>query len=301
MLSKLTRLFPVWAILFSFIAWLIPHSFTPLQSGILPLLAFIMFSMGLSLRFNDFSRVFKNPKIIGLGLFLQYSIMPAAAFFIAHFFRLDPVIAAGMILVGASPGGTASNVICYLARANVALSITLTACSTLLAIVLTPWLSWIYIDASIHVAALDMLKSILLIVIAPVLIGLIINQYLHRLISPLKNLFPFLAVVAIVIIIAIIVALNHQRLNQLSLILVFAVALHNLTGLLSGYVFGKLLGESEQNARTLAIETGMQNSGLAVALALKYFSPAAALPGAIFSIWHNLSGSLLASFWRRRS
>ncbi len=298
--NHLTRLFPLWAILLSAMAWLMPGLFTPLKPGILPLLALIMFCMGLTLRFADFSRVLLSPRLIGLGLVLQYSIMPAAAFIIVQLLGISPALAAGMILVGASPGGTASNVICYLAGANVALSITLTSLSTLLAIVMTPWLSWVYIDASIHVPALDMLKSILMLVIAPVALGVVINQFLHPLVRPLKSLLPFISVIAIVIIIAIVVALNHGRLGDLGLVLMAAVILHNLTGLASGYGFGKLFGYTEKDCRTLAIETGMQNSGLAVALAVKYFSPAAALPGAIFSIWHNLSGSLLASVWRRR-
>ncbi len=298
--NRLTQLFPLWAVLLSLFAWFVPELFTPLKPGILPLLALIMFCMGLTLRFEDFSRVLKSPRLISLGLILQYSIMPAAAFLIVKLFGITPALAVGMILVGSSPGGTASNVICYLAGANVALSITLTSLSTLLAIVMTPWLSWAYIDASIHVPALQMLKSILLLVIAPVTAGVVINQYMHRLVRPLKFVLPLISVMAIVVIIAIVVALNHGRLDELGLVLVAAVILHNLVGLLSGYGIGKLFGYAERDCRTLAIETGMQNSGLAVALAVKYFAPAAALPGAIFSIWHNLSGSLLASYWRRR-
>lgn len=297
----ITRLFPLLAILFSAIAWFMPEYFINLKPAIMPLLALIMFCMGLGLRLDDFSRVFKSPGAIGLGLLLQYSIMPAAAFMIARFLGLDSALTIGMILLGSSPGGTASNVICYLANANVALSVTLTSLSTLLAVVLTPWLSWFYIDASIHVPALEMLKSILLLVIAPVATGVIINHYLHRMIRPFNQFMPLIAVLSILLIIAIVVALNHQRFVELSALLVIAVILHNCIGLISGYMAGKVFSYSEKNCRTLAIETGMQNSGLAVALALKYFSPLAALPGAIFSIWHNLSGSILASLWRRQS
>lgn len=278
-----------------------PELFSGFKAAIVPLLALIMFCMGLSLRIEDFSRVFKSPGLIGLGLVLQYSIMPAAAFFIAQLLGLNSALTIGMILLGSSPGGTASNVICYLANANVALSVTLTSLSTLLAVILTPWLSWAYIDASIHVPAIEMLKSILLMVIAPVVSGVIINQYLHFVVRPFSQLLPLVAVISIVFIIAIVVALNQQRFVELSALLVLAVILHNAIGLLSGYMAGKLFAYSEKNCRTLAIETGMQNSGLAVALALKYFSPLSALPGAIFSIWHNLSGSLLASLWRQKN
>lgn len=266
----------------------------------MPLLAVIMLCMGLTLRFEDFARVLKTPHLIALGLALQYSVMPAAAFLIASTLGLDPLLAAGMILVGASPGGTASNVICYLARANVALSITLTSLSTLLAILLTPWLSWLYIDASIHVPALEMLKTILLLVIAPVSLGVVINQYLGHWIRSLHHTLPLIAVSAIVMIIGIVVALNHERIGSLGLLLALAVMLHNLAGLVSGYLVTRWLGFDKQAARTMAIETGMQNSGLAVALAVKYFAPTAALAGAIFSVWHNISGSLLASLWSRK-
>jgi len=300
MISRLTQLFPLWALIACLLAWLFPLWFSSFQSAIFPLLALIMFSMGLSLQLNDFSRVFKTPRIIALGLLLQYSIMPAAAFLIAKLFNLNPLLTSGLILVGASPGGTASNVVCYLARGNVALSISLTSLSTLLAVVLTPWLSWVYIDASIHVPALDMLKSILLLVIIPVAAGVFSNHFLHKLIRPVSHLFPLIAVFSIVFIIAIIVALNNQNLAQISWLLLAAVILHNLSGLSIGYMTARLAGYSQKDCKTLAIETGMQNSGLAVALALKYFSASAALPGALFSIWHNLSGSLLASYWRKK-
>jgi len=300
MINNVTRLFPLWALILSLIAWLIPEWFTSYKSAILPLLALIMFSMGLSLRTEDFTRILKTPKIIALGLLLQYSVMPAAAFFISVLFNLNPLLMAGMILVGSSPGGTASNVVCYLAKGNVALSISLTTFSTLLAVALTPWLSWAYIDASIHVPALDMLKSIFILIILPVASGVLINRYLHKTIQPLKNIFPLIAVISIVFIIAIVVALNNQNLVSLSWLLLLAVILHNLIGLVAGYSVGRLFKYNKKDSRTLAIETGMQNSGLAVALAMKYFSASAALPGAIFSIWHNLSGSMLASYWRKR-
>jgi len=299
MIHHLTRLFPLWALLACGLAWFFPQWFRGYQPGIMPLLALIMFCMGLGLRLDDFRRVFNSPRLIALGLLLQYSIMPAAAFFIARLLELDPLLTAGMILLGASPGGTASNVVCYLARGNVALSISLTSLSTLLAVFLTPLLSWAYMDASIHVPALEMLRSILLLVILPVAGGLLINHTLHKLIKPLSALFPLIAVVAIVMIIAIVMSLNHGRLAELSLLLMLAVILHNGVGLGSGYLAGRLFGYSHRDCKTLAIETGMQNSGLAAALALKYFAPSAALPGALFSIWHNLSGSLLASYWRR--
>lgn len=298
-IHSLTRLFPLWAILFSALAWWQPELFAGHKSSILPLLALVMFGMGLTLTLADFGRILRMPRLIVLGALLQFGLMPLAAWVISLLLGLNPLLTAGMVLVGASPGGTASNVVCYLAGGNVALSITLTAVSTLLAVLLTPWLSWLYLNATIDVPVLDMLKSIVQLIIVPVMLGITLNHFLHARLRPLQHVFPLLSVAAIVLIIAIIVALNHARLSELSPLLLLAVALHNLTGLVGGYAVPRLLGYDTKACRTLAIEVGMQNSGLAVALALKYFAPLAALPGALFSIWHNLSGSLLASLWRR--
>lgn len=203
------------------------------------------------------------------------------------------------MLVGACPGGTASNVICYLARGDVALSITLTAVSTLLAVVLTPALTWLYVGQTVPVPVWQMLLSVVKIVILPVTLGVLANRLLGKRAEPLSELFPALSVAAIVVIIAIIVALNRGQLGGIALTVAVAVALHNLIGLGGGYWIVRRLGHDLRTARTLAIEVGMQNSGLGVALAIKYFTPAAALPGALFSIWHNPTGSLLAGFWTR--
>ena len=299
MIVALTRAFPLWAVVFALLAWLEPPLFAPYRLLIVPLLALVMFGMGLTLTLDDFRRVLERPALIALGVLLQYGCMPLFAWLVALALHLDPLLLAGMILVGASPGGTASNVICYLANGDVALSITLTAVSTLLSIVLTPLLCLVYIDASIEVPALDMLLSILKIVVAPVVAGIVLNRFFHRHLRVVEHWFPLVSVVAIVWIIAIIVALNQPRFGELGLLLVVAVVLHNALGLAAGYLVPRLLGLDRRISRTLAIEVGMQNSGLAVALAIKFFAPLAALPGAVFSIWHNLSGSLLAARWRK--
>ncbi len=301
MIRQLVRLFPLWALLFSWLAWSQPALFAGYKAAILPLLALVMFGMGLTLRWQDFSRVLAMPWLIALGAVLQFTLMPFFAWLIALLFDFEPLLAAGMILVGASPGGTASNVVCFLARGNVALSISLTAVSTLLAVLLMPWISWLYIHTSIEVPVLGMLKTILMLVLAPVCLGMLINHFLGKIIRPLQPLFPLVSVVAIVFIIAIIVALNNTHLHHLSLPVLLAVMLHNLAGLSCGYAVTRWLGFETKECRTLAIEIGMQNSGLAVALALKYFSALAALPGAVFSIWHNLSGASLAAYWSRRN
>ncbi|NNL65873.1 MAG: bile acid:sodium symporter family protein, partial [Myxococcales bacterium] len=193
-----------------------------------------------------------------------------------------------------------SNVICYLARADVALSITLTAVSTLLAILATPLLTGLYVGTSVEVDVPGMIASIFRIVLVPVGLGVAVNAWLGERIAPLRRLFPLVSVLAIVLIIAIVVALSHARLAELSGLLALAVVLHNAAGLALGYGVPALLGLPEPQRRTLAIEVGMQNSGLGVALAVAHFSALAALPGALFSVWHNLSGSLLAAIWSRR-
>lgn len=297
---SLTRLLPLWAILLCLLAWWQTDWFVSLKPGILPLLALIMFAMGLTLTLKDFRRVLTMPALILLGVSLQFLLMPLLAWLISRGVALETLLATGLILVGASPGGTASNVMTYLAGGNVALSITLTALSTLLAVVFTPWLSWIYIDAAIEVPVWSMLQTILLLVVAPVLSGMLLNQFLPRMIKPVQEVCPLVATLAIVLIIAIVFALNKDSMAALSLALLTAVVLHNALGLTLGYLAGRCYGYSESICRTLAIEVGMQNSGLAVALALKNFAAMAALPGALFSIWHNMSGSILAAWWQWR-
>lgn len=299
MLQTATRLFPLWAILFSGAAYLAPEPFVSLKPGIIYLLSLVMFGMGMSLRPADFIVVLKKPSIVMLGVLLQFGLMPLLAWGISEWMNLPLMLAAGMILVGASPGGTASNVICYLAKGNVALSITLTTISTLLAVVATPFLTLLYAGQKIDVPAMKMLSDVLNIVLLPVFGGVLVNLLFGRMLEGLQRVFPLVSVLAIVVIIAIIVALNQSQLTSLAFPVFAAVALHNGLGLLAGYLIPKLMRLDERSCRTLAIEVGMQNSGLAVALAIKYFSAGAALPGAVFSLWHNLSGSLLASIWSR--
>lgn len=299
-LKYVTHLFPLWALLLSAIAFYFPAPFAELKPGIIPLLAVIMLAMGMTLTVDDFKRVLSTPGIILIGVGLQFLIMPLVAYVVSLGLNLPLALLAGMILVGASSGGTASNVICYLAGGNVALSITLTLCSTLLAIIAMPLLTWLYLGERIPVPVWGMFVTVFKIVIVPVMVGVLINHFAGRMLATVKSLLPVISVIAIVLIIAIIIAVNQQRLGEVSLVIMLAVILHNLIGLVSGYWIPKWLGYDTQTCRTLAIEVGMQNSGLSVALAIKYFSPLAALPGALFSIWHNISGSLLASFWLRK-
>ena len=297
MIHLLTKLFPVWAIILSVTAFFFPDLFSGLKPAIIPLLSVVMFCMGMTLKWSDFKEILKSPGIILIGVLLQYFVMPLSAFLISKSFGLPPEYIAGMVLVGSSAGGTASNVICHLARGNVALSITLTTASTLVAVFAMPALSLLYLHQIVHVPFLKMLFSILQMVLIPVLAGTTINTFLGPKIQKISPFLPFVSTIAIVLIIAIIIGLNQTNLKEVGFIIICSVTLHNLSGLLIGFWFPKLLGYDNRTCRTLSIEVGMQNSGLSVALAVKHFSIVAAIPGAIFSIWHNLSGSFLAGYW----
>ena len=294
---NLTRLFPVLAIVVSVVAINFPHLLSNMGSAIVPLLGLVMFGMGITLLPTDFMRVFRRPAIVLVGVSLQFILMPLIAWLISKSMDLSTVIMAGLVVVGACPGGTASNVICYLARGDVALSITLTTCSTIAAVLLTPLLTWLYIGQSVDVPVLSMMKDIMLVVICPVLLGVLCNRFAGQFFYRLKTIFPVVSMLTIILIIGIIMALNHEQLNRYVLPVAIAVILHNLLGLLCGYGIPAALGYDQRTCRTLAIEVGMQNSGLGVALASKYFSPVAGLPGALFSIWHNISGATLAALW----
>jgi len=300
MIRKITGLFPLWAVAFSVAALEWPEFFAQFKPAIIPLLGVVMFGMGITLTFDSFRAVARRPALVATGTAMQYVMMPLFAWAIAKTFGLSPYAAAGLVIVGSCPGGTASNVVCYLAKGDVALSITLTFVSTIVAVILTPALTWEYIGKSVSTPVAGMMLTVLKIVLIPVVSGLLVNSLWGRRIAGFKRIFPLVSVMAIVMIIAIIVGLNRGALASTAWSLAGCVILHNLLGLAGGYWVSRAMGFGERERRTMAIEVGMQNSGLGVALAIKYFSPAAALPGAIFSVWHNLSGSLLAGYWARR-
>jgi len=299
-IATATTLFPLWALAACAAAWLWPAPFAALKPAIVPLLGVVMFGMGATLTAASFAEALRRPGTVALGVALQYLVMPAAGWAAATLAGLPPALAAGLILVGSCPGGTASNVICYLARGDVALSITLTAVSTLLAAWATPLLTWLWAGARVEVPVAAMMRDAAAIVLVPVALGMLANTLWHRRLARVRRAMPLVSVVAIALIIAIIVALTRERLAAVGPALAAAVALHNALGLALGYAAARMLGLERRLARTLAIEVGMQNSGLGVALAAKHFGALAALPGALFSVWHNLTGSALAAWWSRR-
>ncbi|CAL8478217.1 bile acid:sodium symporter family protein [Caballeronia sp. S22] len=300
MLARITRLFPLWAVLVSVAAYSAPSSVTGIAPHVTTLLTVIMLSMGVTLSIDDFRRVFTRPAPVIAGIVLHYLVMPLAAWAIAKALRMPPDLTAGMVLVGSVASGTASNVMIYLARGDVALSVTISALSTLVGVFATPLLTRLYVDASIAVDVHGMLMSIVQIVALPIVIGLVVNHLFGKLVRKIEWVLPLVSMVSILLIIAAVVGGTQKSIASVGMVVAVGVVLHNGIGLLGGYWGGRLLGFDEAVCRTLAIEVGMQNSGLAATLGKLYFTPIAALPGALFSVWHNLSGSMLAGYWAGR-
>ncbi|MFK8259219.1 ketopantoate/pantoate/pantothenate transporter PanS [Erwinia sp. AnSW2-5] len=297
MLATFTRLFPLWAVLLSVAAYYTPTTFTGMGPYVPYLLMLIMFGMGVTLNVGDFKRVLTRPAPVIAGTFLHYLVMPLAAWGLAKLFHMPPDLAAGMILVGSVASGTASNVMIYLAKGDVALSVTISSVSALVGVFATPLLTKFYVDTHIQVDVVGMLLSIVKIVVVPISLGLVIHHTMNGVVKRVEPYLPAFSMICILLIISAVVAGSQGFIGSVGLMVIVAVILHNAIGLLGGYWGGKLFGFDESTCRTLALEVGMQNSGLAAALGKMYFSPLAALPGALFSVWHNLSGSLLAGYW----
>ena len=279
-----------------------PSSFLWVDTwAINPMLGVIMFGMGLTLSPQDFRIVFSRPKDIIIGCLAQFTIMPLLALGLSWAFALPKELALGVILVGCCPGGTASNVITYLAKGDLALSVGMTATSTLLAPLLTPLLVWLLAGTMVEVDTIGMLLSIVYVVIAPIAVGLIFQRYLPKFTKEIVPYLPAFSSIAIALVVGIIVAHNADRLLVGGMIVVLVVMLHNLCGLSLGYIIGRLLGLADAKRRAISIEVGMQNSGLASSLATLHFAayPLATIPGAIFSVWHNISGALVARIYSK--
>ena len=261
------------------------------------LLMIVMFGMGLTLKFEDFKVVFTRPKDIIIGAIAQFTIMPLLAFLLSIIFKLPNELAVGVILVGTCPGGTSSNVMTYLAKGDVALSVGMTSVSTILAPIATPLLTLLYAGQRVNVNAVNMFISIVQVVIIPIGLGFIINRFFHKFTSHIKEILPLISVLAIVSIVAAVVSANSSRLMQVGYLIIIVVILHNCLGYLLGFIVGKLLRLNNSKCKAISIEVGMQNSGLATSLASTHFAsmPLATIPGAIFSVWHNISGSIVAN------
>ena len=266
------------------------------------LLGVVMFGMGLTLNLHDFKIVFSRPKDVMIGCLAQFTVMPLLAWGLARVFQLDEALALGVVLVGCCPGGTASNVITYLAKGDLALSVGMTGVSTLLAPFMTPFLTWALAGKSVNVDVVGMLLSILWVVILPIVVGLVVKWIWPKFTEQATDYLPAFSSVAIAFIVSIVIAANANKLMAGGLMIVMVVILHNLCGLSLGYLIGRLLGLSDPKRRAISIEVGMQNSGLASSLATIHFAayPLATIPGAIFSVWHNISGALVARIYTSR-
>ena len=300
-LLKLTQFvsktFALWVLLFAFLAFVSPEAFLEIRGYIPYLLGIVMFGMGITLTFNDFSEVVKHPKSVIVGVVGQFVIMPAIAFALAKLFVLPTDLAIGVILVGACPGGTSSNVMTYLAKGNTALSVACTTISTLLAPLLTPIIFYVLASQWIDIDASAMFASVLKMVLFPIFLGLVIRALFKKQMAQISQTMPLVSVIAIVLILAAVVAGSKDKIIDSGLLIFGIVVLHNCLGYLVGFIAAKALRLNNYDSKAIAIEVGMQNSGLGAALATAHFNPIAAVPSAVFSFWHNVSGPILANYF----
>ena len=267
------------------------------------LLGIVMFGMGLTLKPDDFRIVFSHPKDVVIGTVAQFTIMPLLAYVLTVVFHLSPELTVGVILVGTCPGGTSSNVMTYLSKGDVALSVGITAVSTVLAPVMTPLLTYLYAGQTVDVNLLSMFLSIVQVVILPIVLGFLINHYFSRFAERVTEVLPLVSTLAIVAIVGAVVSANAAKLMSCGLLIFCVVVLHNVLGYALGYGAAKLMKMDATKCRAVSIEVGMQNSGLATSLATVHFAqyPLATIPGAVFSVWHNVSGAILANIFLHRS
>ena len=272
-----------------------------MKETIIILLSFLMFFMGLNLKISDLYSTLKAPKMVIIGLLLQYLLMPLLAYLLSILFLLEKDFLIGMILVGAASGGIASNVMCYLAKADLTLSITLTSISTLLSAFITPIIIQFYIGQIIFIDHFAIFLTLVKLIIIPVAAGLLINSFFENKILFFKKILPIIAKITIITIIALIIILNRHNLDKISYLLMICVMLHNILGFIFAYLISTIFTKNISQRRTIAIEVAMQNSGLAAILAIKYFSSLSAIQAVIFSIWHNISGFAFAIFARKNN
>ncbi len=297
------KTFALWVILFSGLALYSPENFVWLKTYITWMLGIIMFGMGMTMTLGDFKSVLQSPKAVTIGVFAQFIVMPALAYLLCKLFNLPTEIAIGVILVGCCPGGTASNVITYMAKGNTALSVACTSVSTILAPILTPAIFYVLASQWIDINAMSMLKTILQVVLFPIVLGLLVRAILKNKVDHYIQVMPLISVVAIVAIVAAIIAGSKAQILESGLMILGVVILHNGLGLLLGFWAARIFKLPYTDCKAISIEVGMQNSGLGVALAAVHFalSPITAVPSAIFSLWHNISGSALATYWAAKS
>ncbi|MYL19661.1 bile acid:sodium symporter family protein [Halobacillus litoralis] len=294
------RYFAFWVVGAALIAFFLPSTFLGLGAYITILLGVVMFGMGLTLKPVDFKMVVQKPLPVIIGVLSQFLIMPLAAFAIAYLLNLPAELAAGLVLLGSVPGGTSSNVMVFLARGNLALSVAMTSLSTLLAPVFTPLILLALAGQWLPVDPVSMFVSIVQVIIVPIALGVGVRKLAPAAVDKGTSIIPLISVLAIIIIVMAVVAANVDSIVSSGVMVFAAVMLHNLFGLSLGYGTAKVMKLDESKRRAISIEVGMQNSGLGVALATAHFGPLAALPNVLAAVWHNISGPILATFWSKR-
>ena len=295
------RSFAVWVIVFALLGFVLPATFSIFAPWIVVLLGIIMFGMGLTISGKDFAEVVRRPFDVAIGVLSQFIVMPLLAVLLTQLIPMSPEVAAGVILVGCCPGGTASNVMTYLSKGDVALSVACTSVTTLLAPIVTPFLVWLFASQYLPVDAMSMFLSIVKVILVPLALGFILQKVMPGVVKAAIPALPLVSVVGIVLIVAAVVAVNKAAISQSGLLIFAVVVLHNGFGLLLGYFAARFAGLSLAKRKAISIEVGMQNSGLGAALANAHFSPLAAVPSAVFSVWHNVSGALVAGYYSRMS
>lgn len=297
----LGKYFALFVLAAAIVSYFVPGLITWVLPYISYLLGIVMFGMGLTLKRSDFTAVFKRPKDVIFGVIAQYLIMPLVAFLLVILFQLEGAVAVGVMLVGCAPSGTSSNVMCYLAKGDVALGVSIGAVATLIAPVMLPFILWLTAGRFVEIPAASLFLSVIEIVIIPIVLGVLVNTFFGEKVQKAKEALPIVSTVSIILIASGVVAANNDQIFMAgTLLLIPIVMLHNVLGYALGYLFGRMLGMNPAKSRAITFEVGMQNSALAVTLATAYFAPMAAIPGTIFSVWHNMSGSMLASWWAAR-
>ena len=300
-LSFYTKYFAVWVIVFGLVAYLVPAPFVVLRDYNKLFFALTMFGIGAVLQVEDFKRILEKPVIVLIGCCAQFSIMPVGAFLLTKAFAFGPEIAAGLILTGSAPGAMASNVMSYIAKTDTAYSVSLTMVSTLLCPLVTPGLTLLLAGAMMKVDFWQMVLDVIYMVIVPLFVGFGVRHFFRERLEKILAIFPAISVTFIIFICSLVIAINRDYLPKVTGLILAAAIILNLYGMVAGYTVGSVFRMSVRRRRTLAIEIGMQNAGLGVALALEHFNEKAAIPAAVFVFVCIITASVAAEVWQKQA
>ncbi|RIY31536.1 sodium transporter [Psittacicella melopsittaci] len=295
----LNKTFSLWIVFFATVAYLWPQYFTFFLPYMTYGLGLIMFGMGMTLTFKDFALVLTQPKAVIVGCCAQFTIMPLSAYFLAVGFNLPPELAAGLILLGACPGGTVSNIMTYVARGNVALSVTMTSICTLVAPVVTPTIFFLLASQWLEISPWGMFRSVVEVILFPIVLGIVIRLFFKRQVNYIVQGLPVVSFACIAAILTGIIAINSDNISRTGVLVFFLVVVQNAVGFALGFVVSRVLRLDLYDSKAISIEVGMQNSALGVALANAHLTPIAAIPSAVAALWHNVAAPMLASYFAR--